>query len=245
MKKFQKRREKMQKNRRFTLIELLVVIAIIAILAAMLLPALSAARERARIANCTSKMKQVGLAVAMYSGDNKDHVPMPGNSTRISSDGFVNNAPVLLYNGGYLGISGVEAHQKEWLGVAKDVRDKIVPEAERLFRCPSDSTSWQPEASAFPTSYYWLLLSTQAEVNSNTSDSGKDLRNVVIGRDNPSVPIMYDMFWSVSTSYNRTFNHTSGVGVLALGGSHKFVAMEAMKKHTTNWRTNLTFFIEY
>ena len=65
----------------FTLIELLVVIAIIAILAAMLLPALSAARERANATNCMSMIKQLNLAATqMYTGDNDGYVP-PGLDT--------------------------------------------------------------------------------------------------------------------------------------------------------------------
>jgi len=68
----------MKMKRAFTLIELLVVIAIIAILAAMLLPALSSAKQRAWTTRCNSNLHQVGLGMRMFADDNNEYYPESG-----------------------------------------------------------------------------------------------------------------------------------------------------------------------
>ncbi|NLI00610.1 MAG: prepilin-type N-terminal cleavage/methylation domain-containing protein [Chthonomonadales bacterium] len=69
------------KGKGFTLIELLVVIAIIAILAAILFPVFARAREQARAITCVSNVKQIALAVLMYTQDNDGNFPMADPAT--------------------------------------------------------------------------------------------------------------------------------------------------------------------
>ena len=83
----------------FTLIELLVVVAIIAILAAMLLPALSAAREKARRATCQTNLKQIGTAFLSYTGDYGGYVPSHVGWRSWQDQNWCNGNPCTLSHG--------------------------------------------------------------------------------------------------------------------------------------------------
>jgi prepilin-type N-terminal cleavage/methylation domain-containing protein len=114
----------------FTLIELLVVIAIIAILAAMLLPALTSAKERAKRISCLSNLKQLGLGIFIYAGDSGDTVP----ACSYAAGGAAYNTYVLWEQAGANGLAVPATTQATNTGIL--FRTGAMPSG-KVFYCPS------------------------------------------------------------------------------------------------------------
>ena len=202
-------------KKQFTLIELLVVIAIIAILAAMLLPALSAARERARQADCLSKLKQFGTAMHMYSTASDDYMPLEEDGSsgcndpkcmKIDNNRIATGAssvPALLVNNGYMSIT------QKITSVQKDV-EAI---SRQYFICPSDSVTMQ--SNFRNCSYNFVLMDRYAADNHMSSWGGADA--VARGRagDNPGNTVAWCV--NMTTSPISLFHKTT-TNSLRLGG---------------------------
>ena len=125
----------MKKDSLFTLIELLVVIAIIAILAAMLLPALSKAREKARTISCTSNLKQIALSATMYTQDYDETLP-------------------LIKDSGYTEYKNVSTPGDSWYGLIN-----VYVTNEKSFECGADTAKTNAWTGGQPATSNVFLLS--------------------------------------------------------------------------------------
>lgn len=224
-------------SKHFTLIELLVVIAIIAILAAMLLPALSAARESARASQCAGKLKNLGLAIITYAGDNDSNIPA---GYRVVSG--KEQAGIILYNsdslystlrntmiyllpaGGYFPeVESAKAALNDNNGpVFRNIRD-------RYFHCPSDSRSILNDANEFCLTSYRFFLVNRAgcDLAPGQVYGGYLATRTIVGIDRPDNSLCADVFpWYAgkddTDANRRTYGypgtHPTNSNALFLGG---------------------------
>jgi prepilin-type N-terminal cleavage/methylation domain-containing protein len=120
----------------FSLVELLVVIAIIAILAGLLLPALSRAKEKVKINQCLSNLRQIGMGVKMYADENRGTLP-PKDSGQLGKPG--------PFEGYALGLGGNDPEPSHGF-LARATNRPLYPYLGRsqAFRCPADKGQQEP-----------------------------------------------------------------------------------------------------
>lgn len=223
-------------KRRFTLVELLIVISIIALLAAILLPALQKTRNRAREIQCLNNLKQNGLGLSVYAGDNNGLLPTP-NYYKPAEDPFTDS----IYTGTVNQYRSTYTTNNDY-GVSIGLLLKYAYlKSGQIFFCPVGvvkyvhptlgSIYWQ----AFST--YWYCGGLNLQTYWNSTGTGRVYKRTNLSCD-PRAVLAFDNDVTEAASYvflwhDKKVNalyldgHAEGVRPLrTLWGPSKYAAMD-------------------
>lgn len=201
----------MRNRNGFTLIELLVVIAIIAVLAALLLPALSTAREKARRTTCMNNLKQTGLAYIMFAQDHNRVFP-----------GAIDD--MICTTSGHYGESRYNGYPRIYPDYINTPATFWCPSAMKKLTGPDDPSDHTNDYTVINTGNGYSCFDNSAPSGYSEKRSYSFVWGLTAA-NSAVVPIISDKDISTGASpdWNKNGNHSGGANVLYIDGSVQWV----------------------